>query len=217
MTTDDHWSALEEPWKAAITLAWEAHTAGNIGVGAILTDPVGHVVAAGRNRVSDREAPAGRLRSTFIAHAEIDVLAQLTPGEYQQHTLWTTLEPCLLCSTAIVMSNVGSVNFAARDRLCDGISRLAELNEFVASRWPARRGPVTGPVSVFSELLPLLWFLERKPTGTVVQRYGRQHPRLLKFATSLAEDARFIGLKEQPLRIVLQKLWADLATVDGEP
>ena len=123
----------------ALTLAWEAYVSGNVGVGAVLTDPHGRVVAAGRNRVSDKKAPPGRLRSTFIAHAELDVLGQLMPDDYRDHTLWTTLEPCPLCSMGVVMSNVGSVMFAARDRLWDRMIQLTEVNEFIANRWPARQ------------------------------------------------------------------------------
>ena len=216
MTKDRHWLALEEPWQAALTLAWEAYVGGNIGVGAVLTDPRGRVVAVGRNRVADNEAPPGRLRSTSIAHAELDVLGQLIPGDYQHHTLWTTLESCPLCSMAIVMSNVGSVMFAARDRLWEGISRLTELNEFIANRWPVRRGPLGGPVSVFAELLPLLWFLERKPSGTVIQKYQAQHPRLLALAENLSGDARFTELKAHPLDVALNQLWAELAAIDTE-
>lgn len=200
----------------ALTLAWEAYIGGNIGVGAVLTDPRGRVVAVGRNRVSDKEAPPGRLRSTFIAHAELDVLGQLMPGDYQHHTLWTTLESCPLCAMAIVTSNVGSVTFAARDRLWEGISRLTELNEFIASRWPVWRGPLGGPVSVFSELLPLLWFLEHKPSGTVIEKYEAQHPRLLALAKTLSGDARFTDLKAHPLEVALNQLWADLAAIDSE-
>ena len=200
----------------ALTQAWEAHIGGNVGVGAVLTDPQGRVVAFGRNRVSDKQAPPGRLRSTFIAHAELDVLGQLMLGDYRHHTLWTTLEPCPLCSMAIVMSNLGSVSFAAPDRLWDGISRLNELNEFIANRWPVRRGPLGGPLSVFSELLPLLWFLERKPNGTVVQKYESQHPRLLSLARSLGDDARFADIKAHPLDVALDQLWVDLAALDGE-
>lgn len=213
MTKGGHWSALEEPWQTALTLAWEAYVGGNVGVGAALTDAQGRVVAVGRNRQSDTEAPPGRLRSTSIAHAEIDVLGQLTPGDYRQHTLWTTLEPCPLCSMAIVMSNIGSVAFAARDPLWDDISRLTEVNEFIANRWPVRRGPIGGPVAVFAELLPLLWFLERKPDGTVVQKYESQHPKLLALARSLGGDAGFTALKAHPLHAALDQLWADLAAL----
>jgi hypothetical protein len=96
------------------------------------------------------------------------------------------------------------------------MSRLTELNEFIASRWPARRGPLGGPVSVFSELLPLLWFLERKPNGTVVEKYQNQHPRLLALANSLIGDVQFNDLKTHPLEVALNHLWADLALIDGD-
>jgi tRNA(Arg) A34 adenosine deaminase TadA len=216
MRKNSRLSALEKPWQMALTLAWEAYVEGNVGVGAVLTDARRRVVAVGRNRASDRKAPPGRLRSTPIAHAELDVLGQLVPGDYRHHTLWTTLEPCPLCSIAVVTSNVGSVTFAARDRLWDGISRLAELNEFIGSRWPVRSGPVGGPVSVFSELLPLLWFLEHKPNGTVVQKYESQHPGLLALARSLSTDAQFAGLKAHSINVALDQLWADLAAIEVE-
>jgi len=216
MSEDRRWSALDEAWQIALTLAWEAFVEGNVGVGAALTDLDGRVVAVGKNRQSDKEAPTGRLRSTAIAHAELDVLGQLPPGDYRHHTLWTTLEPCALCSMAIVMSNVGSVSFAARDRLWDQISRLAELNEFIASRWPVRRGPLGGPVAVFSELLPLLWFLEHKPDGSVVEKYESEYPRLLALARNLSGDARFADLKARPANAALNHLWDDLAAIEGK-
>jgi hypothetical protein len=117
---------------------------------------------------------------------------------------------------AIVTSNVGSVAFAARDRLWDGISRLTEVSEFIANRWPVRRGPLGGPVAVFSELLPLLWFLKHKPDGTVVKEYATQHPRLLTLAKSLIGDPRFADLKTRPANVALTQLWADLAAIEGE-
>lgn len=213
MKAEGYWSALEEPWRVAIGLAWEAYVGGNIGVGAVLTDPRGRIVTVGRNRVADEEAPAGRMRSTFIAHAELDVLAQLRPGNYRDYILWTTLEPCVLCSVAILISNIGSVTFAARDRLWDGISRLTELNEFVASRWPARSGPLNGPVSGFCELLPLLWFAEHKPEGSVIQRYQSHHPQLLALANDLLKDRQFADLKSRPVSAPLNHLWAALEAV----
>lgn len=214
--TQDHWTSLEETWRIALTLAWEAYVAGNIGVGAVLTDPAGRVVAVGRNRVADVDAPPGRLRSTYIAHAELDVLGQLKPGNYRSHIIWTTLEPCPLCSIAILTSNVGSVAFAARDRLWNGIARLAELNEFIASRWPVRRGPLGGPVALFCELLPLLWFLENKPNGSVVEKYESRHPRLLALARTLSRDSRLTKLKPKPVEIALNQLWTELAAIGDQ-
>jgi tRNA(Arg) A34 adenosine deaminase TadA len=215
VTNNIEWLSLEEPWRMAVTMAWEAYVGGNVGVGAVLTDPHGNVVAVGRNRGSDAEAPPGRLRSTPIAHAELDVLGQLPPGGYQDHTLWTTLESCPLCSMAIVMSNVGNVAYAASDRLWDGISGLSQLNEFIASRWPIRRGPLSGAVSVFCELLPLLWFLEHKPSGSVIEKYRVDHPRLLAFADTLRRDPRLADLRAHPIEAAVNQLWDELSSIDA--
>ena len=87
VTANDYWLSLEEPWRTAVRLAWEACVGGNVGVSAVLNDSHGCVVAVGRNRGSDTEAPPGRLRSTPIAHAELNVLGQLGPGDYRGHTL----------------------------------------------------------------------------------------------------------------------------------
>lgn len=79
-----------EPWRAALRLAWQAHCGGSVGVGAALMDSSGTIVATGRNRVLDVEAPSGRLHAAYLAHAEMDVLAQLPQGDYPDHTLWST-------------------------------------------------------------------------------------------------------------------------------
>ncbi len=203
-----------EPWLRVTRLAWEAHTNGNIGVGAVLTDQNGIIIAEGRNRVCDHDAPSGHLRSTFLAHAEIDVLGQLKPDDYRGHTIWTSLEPCPLCSTAIVMSNVGNVRYAAGDIMWENISRLADLNQFMADRWPTRIGPLNSPVSTFCEVLPILWFLENKPLGSVVDSYTKIHPELLKFAEWLYDDPRFGRSSNMSVETVLGEVWNDLMLLE---
>jgi tRNA(Arg) A34 adenosine deaminase TadA len=78
---------LTAPMRRALELAWDAFRAGSLPVGAVLTDGNGVVVAEGRNRIGEGVAPPGRLRGTGIAHAEMDVLAQLPMGDYSDHTL----------------------------------------------------------------------------------------------------------------------------------
>ena len=42
---------LDEPWHAALELAWEAYLAGTIPVGSVVADADGRIVARGRNRI----------------------------------------------------------------------------------------------------------------------------------------------------------------------
>jgi tRNA(adenine34) deaminase len=204
---------IGEPWRAALGLAWEAHGAGNIGVGAVLTDPAGAIIATGRNRVFDADAPPGRLRSTWLAHAEMDALAQLPHGDYPEHTLWTTLEPCLMCASAVVLSHVGTVRYAAADPLWSGIDHLPGLNAQAARRWPIRCGPLRGPVAAFCGLLPLVWAVRRKADGVVARAYQKHDPALLDLARRLIGEGVLDELRGGSVEEASTRLWDDLCAV----
>lgn len=115
---------------------------GSLGVGAVIVDPAGVIIASGRNRYADVDPPAGRVAGSSLAHAEVKALLGLAPGDYERHVLYTTLEPCLLCTGALVHCHVGEVRYAATDHLWRGLVRLPEINDYVARRWPARVGPL---------------------------------------------------------------------------
>jgi tRNA(Arg) A34 adenosine deaminase TadA len=201
---------LDAAWQRALAQAWRAHVLGNIGVGAILTDRSGTIIAEGRNRVSDTTAPPGHLHGTYLAHAEMDVIAQLPVGDYDHHTIWTTLEPCLLCMSAAVIAHLGAVRFAAPDPLWAGIERLPELNEQARKRWPEVRGPLTGPVASFCAVLPMVWFYRRQGGGTAVSVYEVDHPGLVALGRRLAGERTLDGWGGEPVEVVLDRLWDDL-------
>jgi tRNA(adenine34) deaminase len=204
---------IRAPWRTALRLAWEAHRSGNIGVGSALTDETGAIVATGRNRIVDAEAPPGRLRSTYLAHAEMDVLAQLPHGDYPDHTLWTTLEPCLMCTAAVVLSHVGTVRYAAADPLWSGIDGVPGLNAQAARRWPVRSGPLRGPVAAFCGLLPLVWAVRQKTDGVVSRAYEAHDPALLALARRLIGDGTLDKLRDASVEQALARLWDDLYAV----
>jgi len=81
------------------------------------------------------------LAGATVAHAEINALGQLPVGPHPAHAIHTTLEPCVMCTGAIVLANVTTVHYAGADALWSGVDRLPEINAFVARRWPARSGP----------------------------------------------------------------------------
>ncbi|MEU8953576.1 deaminase [Streptomyces sp. NPDC048518] len=107
----------------------------------MLVDARGHVVARGRNRSQEAAttAPPGQLAGAAIAHAEVNVLGQLTAERrYEDHRLFTTLEPCLLCSGALLHAHVGTVVYAARFRH-DASPSGGERAFDHGARAPARR------------------------------------------------------------------------------
>ena len=160
--TDGH--ALPTPWRLPFELAWEAFRAGSRPVGAVLVDADGQVVATGRNRSQEPLAPPGQLAGTNIAHAEINVLAQLpSGGRPDGHRLYTTLEPCLLCSGALLHSHVRHVVYAAPDPFWHGIEDVPGVGGPIAARWARREGPVDGPLAAFGALLMRLWTALHRP------------------------------------------------------
>ena len=202
----DALAALPAPMARALGLAWEAHQGGNVAVGAVITEPDGTIVCEGRNRVADTSAPAGHLVGTYLAHAEIDVLGQLEPGDHLDRTLWTTLQPCLLCTGAAVLSKIGHVVFLAPDQLWDGIERLPELNAQTARRWPRHSGPFPGPLAVFAQILPTAWFFDASPTGVAIAAAERAVPGGLDVLRALDLE-RWSAL---PLGDALDEIWDDL-------
>jgi len=199
-----------DEWRAALELAWEAFGAGTIPVGAVVTRADGSVLARGRNRMFDTTAPPGQIFGTRVAHAEINALVQLgSDRRYFDCTLWTTLEPCAQCIGASWLSTIGRVEFAAAD-VYGGASRLIERQIEAADS--ARDfhmevvGPLDGPLSVFSELLHVAFFLPR-PAHHVAELYRERRPQLV----ALAERVRLADHAAESLDDVLQRIWPELA------
>jgi len=95
----------------AITLARQALKAGNLPIGTVITLN-DKIIAEGQNSIWH---PTYRLDR----HAEI-VALEAVPTELWQRasnmTLYTTLEPCLMCLGAILLHRVGRVIFGSEDR-----------------------------------------------------------------------------------------------------
>jgi len=206
------WDALELPWRVCFALAWRAYGAGTIPVGAALADPAGAIVAEGRNRIYEREAPPGQLANSLLAHAEVNALVALDPERrYEDHVLYTALEPCLLCVGATVMATVGRIRYAGADPYGGGDGGLVGVNPHV-ERVPLRlEGPRTDAWGVLATALQLAFFLRRKPTGHVVRAYERRLPLLLSVAEALLDaGGREAAAAGVPLPEAVDAIWPSL-------
>ena len=109
----------------AIELALEAGGAGEIPVGAVIVKN-GEIIAEGRNRREQEQ--------NALCHAEIDAIitACKALGSWRLDgcTLYVTLEPCVMCTGAIINARIPEVVFGAYDleRGCmDSLINLCEL------------------------------------------------------------------------------------------
>jgi tRNA(adenine34) deaminase len=114
----------EDYMRMALELAHEAETAGEVPVGAVIVMD-GEVIGRGRNSPIQRSDPT--------AHAEILALREACAavGNYRLEgaTLYTTLEPCVMCAGALVAARIAKVVFGARDLRFGGVRskfRLAD-------------------------------------------------------------------------------------------
>jgi tRNA(adenine34) deaminase len=100
----------EEFMRAALALAEQARGVGEVPVGAVVVRN-GAVIGSGFNSPISRHDPS--------AHAEILALraAAAAAGNYRLSgcTLYVTLEPCIMCSGAILQARIGQVFYGAPD------------------------------------------------------------------------------------------------------
>ena len=96
----------------ALELASAAAQAGEVPVGAVITDSYGAIVATAQNRM--------RRDNNALAHAELLVInaaLQVTgQSRLTDCDLWVTLEPCAMCAGAIAHARLRRLYFAAYDQ-----------------------------------------------------------------------------------------------------
>jgi tRNA(adenine34) deaminase len=204
----DPFAGAEPAWRSCFLLAWEAFQAGSLAVGAVLVDANGRRVRSGRNRSNEKAGPVGQVAGSYIAHAEINALATLPPGDYRDHTLYSTLEPCFLCTAALRHSHVGVVRYAAPDPMWHGVERLPELNEQLARWWTDRRGPLDGHLQTWAALLPLVAAVERG-VRSIEDCHAAAMPRVLALARDWAGGTAD-RLRALDLDSALTQAWPDV-------
>lgn len=111
----------------AVQLALEAERLGNLPIGAVITLD-GVVVAEAGNAVLVPHYHPGR-------HAEMEALkhvpAKLWPLS-RAMTCYTTLEPCTMCTGALLLHGIGRVVFGTTDTEGGGGRLLAHLPDYYA-------------------------------------------------------------------------------------
>ena len=204
---------LDEPWLSCFQLAWESFQAGSVPIGAVIVDHHGAILTRGRNRRFESGSPVGQLANTNIAHAEINALASLPPGDYTDCVLYTTIEPCLLCSAAMAHQHVGHVRYAGADPALGEMERVPEIVQYLRGRWPIREGPLDGSLARIAACLTLVFWLRSNPTATAVRAAAASTPDLLAVAKAVVGGDDASTLRQLPASDGYQALDARLRTV----
>ncbi|HEY9630168.1 MAG TPA: tRNA adenosine(34) deaminase TadA [Coleofasciculaceae cyanobacterium] len=140
----------------AIALAQAAGEAGEVPVGAVVVNVSGDLIAEAENRRERDHDPT--------AHAEIIALRQagqaLSTWRLEQCTLYVTLEPCPMCSGAIVQSRLGLLVYGADDPKTGAIRTVMNLPDSAASNH--RIAVLGGILEETCRQQLKAWFLQRR-------------------------------------------------------
>ncbi len=128
MTTRDDCMAHEHWMRLALLEAQGAADRGEVPVGAVMVRD-GQVIGRGANKVEQLKDPT--------AHAEILTLGAgagtLANWRLTEATLYVTLEPCTMCTGAILLARLGKLVFGAVDPRAGAVvsgARLLEGNPY---------------------------------------------------------------------------------------
>lgn len=142
----------------ALDQARLAFRVGEVPVGAVVVNAEGRIIGAGHNApVSDHDP---------TAHAEIRALraAGLACANYRLVgcTLYVTLEPCLMCTGAIIHARIERLVYAAAEP--GGGMAQSKANLFAQPWFNHRVEVCSGVLAAPSRRLMKAFFTERRPT-----------------------------------------------------
>jgi tRNA(Arg) A34 adenosine deaminase TadA len=115
--------------KAALDQAFLAAESGTYGIGAVVVDTKAkEIKGRGHNKMNDDNDP-----SFFIQHAEIDALRNYFVNNgrsVKDIVVYTTLEPCPMCTIALLNAGVKRVVAGASDRSGQLISHPNDISPY---------------------------------------------------------------------------------------
>ena len=113
----------EQTMRYALELAKEAAARGEVPVGCVITDRDGRIIGRGRNRRQET--------GDATAHAEVEAIRQACAavGDWRLEgcTIFVTLEPCPMCTGAIINARIPTVVFGAREELSGSCGSVIDL------------------------------------------------------------------------------------------
>ncbi len=221
MNGTKNWNDLHPNFHVALDLAWSALQSGTLGIGAVISDASGNTIATGRNQIFARDGAAGPVQGSLIAHAEINALAAVpVTTELEPCTIWATLEPCVMCLSASVMSHAGRIRFLSPDPLFDGLAdALPRINDWVDSRWPVIEREPAGPWTALAWVLALHELVASGSQGKTLAAHRDHLPAVTAYVDDLVRNEVLTRLARQGAGLddLARALGDDLERLASQP
>jgi tRNA(adenine34) deaminase len=140
----------------AIILAQQAGEAGEVPVGAVIVTATDQWVAEAENRRERDHDPT--------AHAEVLALRAagraLRTWHLEQCTLYVTLEPCPMCSGALIQARLGFLVYGADDPKTGAVRTVTNLPDSACSNH--RLSVLSGVLEATCRTQLQSWFVDRR-------------------------------------------------------
>jgi len=145
----------EKYMRRALTLAAEAAEAGEVPVGCVIADGNGNILGEGRNRREETRSVAG--------HAEMEAMENACKhrGDWRLDdcTLYVTLEPCPMCTGAMINARLGTLVYGAREPQFGSAASVINLFE---EAYPGRTAIFGGVLAEESSALLTAFFKKKR-------------------------------------------------------
>ncbi|MDD3804206.1 MAG: nucleoside deaminase [bacterium] len=109
--------------KCALEEATKAFKKGEVPIGCVIVKD-GEIVARGHNTIEKDKSS--------LSHAEVKAIkkAQKVTGDWRLNgcTLYSTVEPCVMCVSACILSRVDRVVYGCREVNLGGCGSIAEIH-----------------------------------------------------------------------------------------
>ncbi|MCT4584632.1 MAG: nucleoside deaminase [Peptostreptococcaceae bacterium] len=119
--------------RKAIEIATKSRNEGNEPFGAILVKD-NQIVMVGENKINTFKDPTH--------HAEIGLIREFCANnnifDLSEYTLYTSCEPCVMCSGAMVWSNLGKMVYSVTH---DQLAKIAGSNIMISSKEVFEKSP----------------------------------------------------------------------------
>lgn len=121
----------------ALTLAFKAAEKGEVPVGAVIVKN-GEIIAEGRNRREEKQ--------NALSHAEIEAIntacKKLKSWRLDGCELYVTIEPCPMCTGAIINARIKTVVFGAYDSKAGSMDSVINLCDYPYNHKPEIYGGI---------------------------------------------------------------------------
>lgn len=190
-----NFATLPMHWKRIFELEWESLCEGSKAIAAVIADENGNIISEGRNQIYECNVP-----NPATAHAEAEAIRNLdvTKHPYKKsYTLYTGLEPCIMCMGTLVMGGIRRVEIAARDDFGGAMSLIEQFpfsrNKGIQINWLDNR--LGDMQRAFQTIRELLYNDDKDKLDRMLTDFSFYNKSGVEAAESLVADGWFENKK----------------------